>query len=794
MFRNYLLVAWRNLRQNRLSSLINVIGLSTGLTCFTIIFLYVREELSFDRWSAHADRVYRVVKDVVNNDGTRVPDATTPPALAPALRRDMPEVQFATRLFPQWGRRYLIQYADKSFYETALIRIDSNFFDVFDLPFISGSKANTFVQPESIILTETAAKKYFGAVNPIGKILHINLNNGLDFAVTGVIRDVPRNSHFSFDFLIPFVSRRDSVVNKDWNWSAFYTYVVLKENANATLFGQKLQPLFKKYQPENRNIYYAQPLTGIYLRSKLRGELGVNNDIGYIRILIVIAVFVLVIAVINYVNLITAGSLKRAKEVGVRKAAGASRRLLVMQFLAEAVSNAFIALLFSITAVGLLLPFVNSMVEKDLRLFAVNQLPFWGQLVAVTLGIGVAAGAYPAFYLSAFRPVEVLKGKFGVSLRSISVRKGLVVLQFVISIVLMVNFIAIYRQVNFMMRKNPGYNMDNILLMTNVRATGREIQGPPGSWLDEVERLSSVSGVARADGVPGGNASSNGVSNGNLHLGLNFIRVDHAFLPTMGIALKEGRNFFPGRGDDSLSIILNEKAVEALGLKRPWVGQRLAWDDEAGSSRPVTVVGVVKDFHFSSLHEAIKPFAFLAEENNGNTFIIRLHAADHGAAIGAIRRAWERYNPDKPFDYNFLDEQVGKLYRLDIRFKNIFSWATVLAIGIACLGLLGLSIFNAEARSKEIGIRKVLGASVSSLFRLLCRDVFLLVGIAFLIAAPIALWTAQAWLDGYAYRVTPGWWIFAVGGGVALVVALATTGYHAMKAAVRNPVGVLRSE
>jgi len=794
MFRNYLIVAWRNIRQNRISSLINIIGLSTGLTCFIIIFLYVKEELSFDRWNGHADRIYRVVKDFVNDDGTRIPDATTPPALAPALRRDMPEVKYATRLFPAGRRRFLIQNKEKGFYETSLIGIDSNFFKVFDLPFVRGDKVSTFAHPLSIVLTQTAARKYFGSADPIGQLLHLNLNGGLDYAVTGVVGDVPENSHFSFDFLIPFTSRRDSVIDRDWNFSSFYTYVLLKENSNAALFRQKLQPLFNKYQPHSKDVYYAQRLTDIHLRSKLRLELGVNNDIAYIRILIIISVFVVVIAGINYVNLITARSIKRAKEVGVRKAAGASRRLLIVQFLTEAICNAFFALGISIAAVELLLPVVNPIVGRHLQLFTADRWALWGQLMVITTGVGLAAGLYPAFYLSAFKPVDVLKGKFLVSLRTISLRRGLVVLQFVISIVLMVSFFTIYRQLDFVMRKDLGFNKENILLCSNVRATGRETPGPPGSWLDEVKKLSAVSGVARADGVPGGNAASNGVRAGDMHLAVNFIRVDHAFLPTMGMSLVEGRNFFPGSGDDSSSIILNEKAVEEFGLKRPWVGQQLAWDDDAGRTHPVTVVGVVKDFHFTSLHEAIKPFAFLAEENNGSTFFIRLRGANQAVAIPAIQKAWTKYNPDKPFDYSFLDEQVGKLYRSDLQFQHIFSWVTVLAMVIACLGLLGLSIFNAESRGKEIGIRKVLGASVASLFNLLCRDVLLLIGVAFGIAVPIAWWVSYAWLEGFAYRIVPGWWMFPVCGVLALVVALATTSYHAMKAALTNPADVLRSE
>jgi putative ABC transport system permease protein len=789
----HFIIAWRNLLKNRVSSLINIVSLSTGMMCFIIILLYVENELSYDTGFTNANRIYRVVKDFVNNDGSVIPDATTPPALAPALRADMPEVAYVTRLFPGWGRKYLIQHEDKGFYETDLIRIDSNFFNVFNFPFISGDKNNTFKNPQSIILTQTSAKKYFGNANPVGQTVKINVNNGQSFVVTGVIKDVPENAHFTFNFLIPFVSTRDSVINKDWNFYSFYTYVMLKQNASASSFIQKLQPLFSKYQPLSKNRYYTQRLTDIHLTSNLKWELGVNNDILYIKILIAIAILVIVIAAINYINLVTARAVKRAREVGIRKVSGASKQLLVVQFLTESVCTAFASFAFSLIAVSFILPFVNRLLNHNLSLFTAGQWVLWLQLIAVTMFIGIAAGLYPAFHLSSFQPVKVLKGKFISSAKGGYLRKGLVVFQFAISIVLIVSFFTIYHQVEFVTQKNLGFNKYNILLLPNVRGTGVNTAVPAGNWLDEIKKMPAVKSIARADGILGGLNSTSGVGTSSTHISLNFMRVDHEFLPTMKIKLIEGRNFLNHPTADSSSIILNENAVQQLGLKKPYIGQQLEWDD-VGKTHPVTVVGVVSDFHFTSLHEAIKPFGFIAEENNGSTFFIKLQSQNLAKSVAAIGQTWLKYNPGKPFDYSFQDEQVAKLYDADIKFKNLFSCVTILAIIIACLGLLGLSIFSAETRSKEIGIRKVLGASVTSLFGLMSKDFLLLIAIAFVAACPVAWWAINSWLQNYAYHIPISWRVFAVAGITAMLIALATVSYQAIKAAVANPVKSLRTE
>lgn len=796
MFKNYFKIAWRNLWKNRASSLINIIGLSTGMMCFIVILIYVKNEMSFDRYHVNADRIYRVVKDFVNTDGTKIPDATTPPALSYSLKTELPEVEYATRFSPSGGRKYLIRYQDKAFYETSLMRVDSNFLHVFDFPFAMGNRESAFKGPLSIVLTQTAANKYFGDINPIGKMVRININNGQDFLITGVLKDVPQNSHYTFDFLIPFTSGRDSVINSDWSWHIFYTYVLLKPNANVASFLSKLQPLFSKHQPQNKDRYYAQALTSIHLTSNLKWEIGANGDMNYINILMLIAIFVVVIAGINYINLITAQSVKRAREVGVRKVAGASKQSLVLQFLTESVCTVLVSFAVSIFAVSLLLPYVNRLMDRNLSLFSASQLMLWIQLTGIILLIGIIAGLYPAFQLSSFQPVKVLKGKFIASWRGAYLRKSLVVFQFLISILLIISFFTIYRQVDFITEKNLGFDKYNILMMPNVRNTGLQVAAAPGSWLDDLKKIPAVTNVARADGIFGEGNSTNGIAakGGNNHISLNFIRIDHEFVPTFKIELIEGRNFLNSSHEDSASIILNETAIAQLGLQKPYIGQQLEWDDEAGEKHPVNIVGIVKDFHFTSMHEAIKPFGFISEEGNGSTFFIKLHSTNLAKDIAAVGRAWSSHNPDKPFQYSFQDEQLSKLYQSDIRFKNLFSYITVLAIVIACLGLLGLSIFTAEARTKEIGIRKVLGASATFLFTLLSKDFILLVAIAALMASPLAWWAMHSWLQSFAYRVNIGWEVFIAAGLTAIFITLLTVSYHAIKAAIANPVKSLRTE
>jgi putative ABC transport system permease protein len=764
------------------------------MACFTVILLFVENEFSFDRFHHKSEDVYRVVKDFVNEDGTKVPDATTPPALARALREELPEVEQATRLFPNWGRLFLLQYGEKRFYETNLMRVDSNFFNVFDFPFLSGNKQTALKEIHSIILTETTAKKYFGNEDPINKVIRINLNNGTDFVVSGIVKDVPQNSHFTFDLLIPFESRRNPDV--DWDRNGFYTYARLKSGSSPAVFEEKVRDLFKKYKPNSTDQYYTQSLVDIHLKSKLKWELSANGNLLNVKIMIVIGLFVILIASINYVNLVTAQSSKRAKEVGVRKVTGANRSLLIRQFLVESVLTAVVSLAFSVVLTALFLPATELILGYDLSSFIdqSNYVKFVVPCSAIV--IGIFAGLYPALHLSGFEPIKALKGNLLTSHRGPHLRQGLVVLQFVTSTGLIVGALIVIQQLDFMKQKQLGFEKENILLLPNVRGgIGRPVSDPQ-PMIDELKKIPTVTHIARADGIFGFNNSTNGIStkNSEAHIALNFIRADYEFLPALKIKLKEGRNFSHQFPSDTGAIILNEMAIAQLGLKPPYIGQQLFWDDEVGKARPVNLIGVVKNFHFDSFRETIKPFGFILEVGNGSTFFLKTHSGNVSQTLAAVEKIWTAHNPEKPFEYSFLDEQFNKVHSAEGRFQKFFSTLTVLAIFITCLGMFGLVTYIAESKTKEIGIRKVLGASANTLVILLSKDFFKMVIISFAISFPLSYYLMHNWLQDFAYHIAIGWKVFAATVLVSILIVLITVSFQAIKAALANPLKSLRTE
>jgi len=789
MLKSYFNIVIRNFLKGKAFSLINTIGLALGISCFTLIMLFVENEISYDKFHNNSEDIYRIVKDFVNEDGTRIPDATTPPALSVALKNELPEVEHVTRFFPNWGRRNLLEYGDKRFYELNLLRVDSNFFNVFDFQFIHGSKEHPFNGIHSILLTETTARKYFGDENPVGKIIQTNINNSTIFQVSGVLKDVPNNSHFSFDILIPFESRRDA--DKDWEWYSFYTYARLKNPSDPGAFESKVVEMFKKFQPNSTNRFYIQPLTDIHLHSSLKWELGENSDIKYVRIVFVIGIFVLIIAAINFVNLVTAQAAKRAREVGIRKVTGALRHLLVTQFLFESTVIVLISTALSVILTTLLLSFGNVIIGSDLSsLFTESQfirtiLPF------CVLTIGLLAGIYPALYLSSFQPIKVLRGSFFSSSHGIRLRQGLVIFQFTISTVLIIGFIVINRQLQFIGTKNLGFEQENVVLVPNVVGIAN-----PEAIVDDFEKIHSVQSVARASGILGFTNSTIGVADQyqHNHIALNFIRADFDFLPTLKIDVLEGRNFSTEFPSDSSAIIINETAVAQLGLKQPVVGQQLQWDYESGRTNDVTIVGVVKDFHFTSFHEVIKPFGFILEVDNGSTFFLRIQQQDISATLEEIEKVWRKHNPDKPFEYSFQDEHTAKLHIIEHRFQKLFFIFTALAIVIACLGLFGLVTALAESKTKEIGIRKVLGSTVAGIIALLSKEFIKQVIIALIIAAPVAFYAARYWLESFAYRIVIDWKVFAVAGVTTVTIALVTVCFQAVKAALANPVKSLKED
>jgi putative ABC transport system permease protein len=685
-----------------------------------------------------------------------------------------------------------MQYEDKKFYDTELISVDKEFFNVFDFRFVAGSKENALEQIHSIILTRSTASKFFGNADAIGKTIRMNVNGGTEYVVSGVLEDVPDNSHFRFNIVIPFESRRIDA-DADWQRSGFYTYVKLKSNGSAESLTNGIKDLVRTNLPNTLDRYYVQPLADIHLYSNLKMELSPNSDIDYVRILILIAIFIIAIACINYINLVTARSADRAREVGIRKAVGAMRTQLMKQFLAESILTVFVALATAAAIVAIALPVLTPITGVNLSAFLPDsRVVKW--ILPFSLLISLTAGFYPAVYLSGFQPLKTLRGSFTRSAQGGQLRKALVVFQFTMSSALIAGTLIIVSQLDFMKSKNMGFNKDNVLLVPNVRGgIGSDVEG---SWDQKALEIPGVVNIARADGVLGLNNSVNGVGYGpgNSRATLNFIRIDYEFIPTLGIELVDGRNFSRDFISDSTAIILNEEAVKQLGLQSPLIGQRLQWDDAAGKTHDVTVVGIAKDFHFTNLHTAITPFGFILEVGNGSNFFIKTAATDLSKTIAAIEKVWNEYHPGKPFDYTFQDQYVANLHMNDERFERLFSAFTGLAIVIACLGLFGLTAFLAESRTKEIGIRKILGASVPGILQLVSKEYLAMVGVSFVIAFPIAYYIMRSWLGNFAYRIEIGWQMFAAAGIITLILAMITISFHAIKVATRNPVESLRSE
>jgi putative ABC transport system permease protein len=799
MLKNYLKIALRTISKHKVFSAINLFGLAVGIAAFTIIMLFVKDELAYDGFHADADRIYRVVKDFVNDDGSTTPDATTPPAIMPAMLREIPEIEHATRIYPSWGYKPLLTYGEKTFYEERFLRVDSTFFEVFSFPFVAGDAKSAFAIPQCILLTESLAKKYFGDENPIGKTMVFDQR--FDLQVTGVLRDVPAQSHFKFDFLISIRSlnrefQGNYAMDTVWGWYNFYTYIKIRPNTAIAAIEPKIQAVFKKNQPENDNVFYAQPLTGldgIHLTSHLKWELEANSDRLYIYVFMTIAIFVIFIAGINYVNLATAKSSLRAKEIGLRKVVGAERKNLVMQFLSESLLMAVLAGIFAMGLVEIVLPFFNSITQKSLSLFSTQSFSIWLLMAGVTIALGLSAGTYPALYLASFKPISVLK-KLGMAGRKIfDMRQALVVFQFALSVILIVGMFVIQRQINFIQTATLGFDKDQVIVIRNVGA----LPGRGEAVRASLAQIPGVKSVAECDGMIGGQNWTNslrmkGSNNSQL---VNFLSVGHDFIETLGLELKEGRDFSPEfPADTNDAIILNETAVKQLSVPEPVLGQLIVWAEDQDTTYYAKVVGVVKDFHFASLRNEIRPFAFVITPSRTWYFALKMSGENMRETLAQIESTWSSMVPGRPFDYYFLDESIDKLYRSEQNFRTVFSAMTALSLVIACLGLFGLSAFTAEQRTKEIGIRKVLGASVSGIVGLLSKDFVKLVLIANLIAWPAAWFAMNRWLQDFAYRVEIAWWVFVLAGSCALLIALLTISSQAIKAALTNPVEALRYE
>ena len=805
MLKNYLKVALRNLWKNKSFSAINIIGLAAGLAVCLLIVLYVVDELSYDKYNKNADRIYRLDADIYFND-TQAIFAVAPDPLAPTLKREYPVVEEMTRV--NFQQDVLIKKDNQNVQDHNVGYVDSTFFKLFTIPMIAGDPSTALKEPNSIVVDKTTAKKYFNSADVIGKILRVD--NNTDCKITGVIKDIPKQSHFHFHFLRPRGKDNDS-----WLSNNTFNYVMLKpgvsqqemqKNVDATVakyigrdLEQQLHSSLKDLESKgNHFIYHLMPLTDIHLRSDKSYEMEANGDITYVYIFSVIAVFILIIACVNFMNLSTARSANRAKEVGIRKVAGSLRLHLITQFLTESVLLSFFSLLFAIGMAALLVPLFNQLAGKEMSVTTLFSTWLFPVMIALVFLVGLLAGSYPAFYLSSFQPIEVLKGKIAKGFKSSWLRSGLVVFQFCISITLIIGTIIIYEQLDYIRSRKIGYNRDQVLVIHNAYYLDNQIH----TFRNELLNIPGITNASISGDLPTNSGFDNegwfrdAAMDASKAVVLTNFYIDDDYIPTLGMQIKEGRNFSKDFPTDSLGVILNEASVKVLGLKDPFkelIYRPNFHDNGIHGSLAYHVVGVVKDFNFSSMHQSVGP-VIIQRGDNWGAIAVRVNSKNISSIISAIKNKWTGMVPAQPFNYTFMDADFDNIYTAEQRTGKLFITFAVFAILIGCLGLFGLVTYAAEQRIKEIGVRKVLGASVSGIVTMLSRDFAKLILIASLIAFPIAWWAMHKWLQSFAYRITISWWVFIAAGIMALVIALLTVSFQAIRAALANPVRSLRTE
>jgi putative ABC transport system permease protein len=809
MFSNYLKIAWRNLVKNKTFSIINIAGLAIGLSCFILIALYVLDELSFDRYNAKADRIYRVNSDI-KFGGTDLKLAVCSDPMGATLKKDYPQVEEFVRFYNSNGSK-LIKKGNEYINEQRVTHADSTLFKVFSLPAVSGNTATALNEPNTVVITTSTAKKYFGTTAAIGKMIETD-NNEL-YKVTAVIENIPANSHFNFDFIF-------SMDNVDYGYGNFLshnfqTYILLKEGTDYKAFENNFAQVIEKYilpqakqfmqvnsmddfKKAGNNLSYSLiPLTDIHLRSDRFPELGTNGNIQYVYIFSVTAIFILLIACINFMNLSTARSSNRAKEVGIRKVLGTQKSTLIQQFLTESTLMAIFSLLAAVLIAWMVMPVFNDISSKALTIQSLLNVRIFPLLLALPFVVGLLAGSYPAFFLSSFQPIQVLKGKINAGFKRSFLRSGLVVLQFSISILLIIGTIVVYKQLGYIQTKKLGFDKDHVLVVNGTGALGNnatafknEVLNMPGVVSGSLSGYLPVSASARNDN----SYSKDAVMSAENGFNMQTWRVDYDYLKTLGMEIINGRSFSPEFGADSSAIIINETTAKILGYKDP-IGQKLyaSSNDNGGQPFAYNIVGVVKNFHFESLRQNISPLCLILG-NSPWLAMFKVKSANMPALVKQVESKWKTMAPSLPFSYRFLDESFDNMYRAEQRVGKLALVFAVLTILIACLGLFGLATYMAEQRTKEIGVRKVLGATVSNLVNMLSKDFIKLVLLSAIIAVPFGWWAMSTWLEDFAYRIDISWWIFPLAIGIAVIIALCTVSFQAIKAALNNPVKSLRTE
>jgi putative ABC transport system permease protein len=796
MLKNYLKVAFRNLSRYKGYTALNVAGLSVGIACCLLAFLYVQDELQFDGFHEHSDRIYRVTAERTIPQEQEGRFTQMPGPLGPALVNEFPEVQTATRLLANIGRM-TVERGDARFYVGDYLFAEPSFFEVFSFGLRQGDPRTALEAPGSVVLTQEAARTYFGEEDPMGQTIS-NAAFG-DMLVTGVLERLPGNSHlgFSMIFSVNTLEGWPSLAN-NWNSAAFITYVVLNDPAAAAELEPELPAFLRQYDIGDEPGTWSlglQPLRDIHFDSAdIEGELNyAEGDITYLYVFSAIGLFILLIACINYMNLATARSMRRAREVGMRKVVGAHRSQLVAQFLSESVLVVLTAFVVGLVLCQIALPFFNTVMQKEMVFNLPGNLLVLGVLAMVAVGVGLVSGSYPALVLSRFVPAAVLKGTLSGASGPSRLRSGLVVTQFALSSALIVATLVVQQQLHYIQNTRLGFDEEQLVV---IDINNGDVRRDFKTVKEELARIPVVTAVSVSSRVPGdwkGLTESEVTPANRPEAGptpVTFMRIDEDFLDTYEVALIEGRNFTPA---DSASVLLNEAAARLLGWDDP-VGQQI---DFPGSNFRAEVVGVVGDFHFRSLHEEIGPLV-LGYQNNRppviDYFTVRIVGGDVPATLAQLREVGERFDPLNPFEYNFLDERLNDFYQAEQRVRSIAGAGAFIAIVIACLGLLGLAAFTIERRTKEIGIRKVLGASISGIVVLITKDFFQLVLLGVVLAAPFTYLLMSRWLEGFAYRIDLHWSLFLLTAVVAGAVALLTIGYQSIKAALADPVKSLRYE
>ena len=797
MFKNYLKIALRNIRRHPGFSFINITGLAIGMACCILIVLFVRDELSYDSCHAKADQIYRVIKKT-ETQGEMTTSISTPPPLGPALIHDFPEIVNYVRFIKPSREEILIGYKEKKFYETRFFFADQTVFDIFSFPLIKGNPETALQESYSVLITEEMADKYFGEENPLGRVL--NFNNKDDYQITGVLKNIPHNSHFRFDFLASFATLNHYFILPldDWGSCAFSTYLQIPEKYSAVEMEKKFAGFLRSHVGEDHFLkdLHLQPLTSIHLHSHFKDEIEANGDMAYVYIYSAIALLILLIASINFINLSTARYLNRAREVGMRKVLGANRSQVIRQYLGESVFLTFIALPVSLVLVELFLPVFNSLVRKELTVGYIHNFPFALAIVGVTFFVGAVSGIYPALFLSAFQPTRIFRGVVQSGPSRSRLRSILVLAQFSISILLIACTLIINNQLNYIRNKKLGFDKEHVLVLPLKE---RSILYMYQSIRNELLQNPNVIKVAIASDAPG----QTGV-NRNPFLPEGFdkadrilihnIRVDFDFIETMGIEIAEGRGFSSEFATDaSQAFILNEAAVRKIGWESP-LGKQLEWFPGGDRYKKGVVIGVVKDFHFMSLHREIEPLILHIWPRSYSNILIRIRPGDIRGTLAYVQKIWNRLAPNFPFVYSFLDEDFDRLYKSEERLGRIFIYFSLLSIFIASLGLIGLASYSAEQRTKEIGIRKILGASVSNIVLLLSREFTRWALLANIIAWPLAYAIMRSWLQNFAYRAGIGLGTFLLTAILTFLIAMVSVGYQSLRAALADPVKSLRYE